>query len=221
MTAEELKSAIDAHRKWLAGKVGGTRANLIGCELIGIYLLGADLSGVDMPGSNLSGSYLSGCNLLGANLTGSNLSGCNLIGCNLARADLHGANLSNANLSNANLHGANLSNANLAGVNGFPIIRPVADFRGSLLAAVSAKGCNIDMGNWHTCETVHCLAGWIVTIHPEGKLLESIYCTSAAAALILHACGEQIPDFHDTGEGADKRAVNWLKTGKQEDPIAA
>ena len=61
------------------------------------------------------------------------------------------------------------------------------------------------MDSWHACETTHCLAGWVVTIHKQGELLESIYGTGTAGALILNACGEKIPDFYDTTEGADER----------------
>ena len=56
------------------------------------------------------------------------------------------------------------------------------------------------MGSWHTCETTHCRAGWVVTLAGEGgKALEWAMGTPAAAALIYLASDpkiEKIPDFY-------------------------
>ena len=50
--------------------------------------------------------------------------------------------------------------------------------------AVSAENA-LDMGSWHTCETTHCRAGWVVTLAGEaGKALESFFNTELAAMLI-------------------------------------
>ena len=41
------------------------------------------------------------------------------------------------------------------------------------------------MKDWHTCETTHCRAGWVVTLAGEaGKKLEEFHNTELAAALI-------------------------------------
>jgi hypothetical protein len=111
-----------------------------------------------------------------------------------------------------------LRGADLSGATGKASIDPIPDIRSKLLAAVSADGCKLDMQSWHTCDTTHCLAGWVVTIHPQGKLLEYLFDTGTAAALILDACGEAIPDFYDTSDGGDARAMNWLRTGSQTNP---
>lgn len=43
------------------------------------------------------------------------------------------------------------------------------------------------MGNWHTCSTTHCRAGWVVTIAGEaGKQLEAETSTLFAAMQIYH-----------------------------------
>jgi len=43
----------------------------------------------------------------------------------------------------------------------------------------------LDMSSWHTCETTHCRAGWVVTLAgEEGKLLESKTSTLFAALQI-------------------------------------
>lgn len=137
-----------------------------------------------------------------------------------ARADLSGANLSGANLRSADLSGANLRSANLRSAVGTAAVESMPDIRARTLAAVEAEGCKIVMQTWHSCETTHCLAGWITTIHPQGKLLESIFEPGTAASLILNASGEKIPDFYDTSDGAEGRALNWLKTGEQVDPVS-
>ena len=82
-TPEELKQALELHRKWIFGEKGGSRA--------------------DLRGANLCDADLRGANLRGANLRGANLRGANLSRANLCDADLRGANLSRANLSRANL----------------------------------------------------------------------------------------------------------------------
>jgi hypothetical protein len=43
----------------------------------------------------------------------------------------------------------------------------------------------LNMGDWHTCETVHCWAGWVVHLAGEkGKELEEYFNTPLAAQLI-------------------------------------
>ena len=204
MTQEELTKLLEAHKKWLDDEEGGQCA-----DLSSAYLCCADLSS-----ANLSGANLSGANLSGANLRSADLSGANLSGANLRSADLSGANLSVANLRSADLSGANLS-----GAKELPPIDVVPDLRSKILAAATAPGCGIDMGSWHSeCGTTHCIAGWVTTIHPQGKLLEHLLTCPTAAALILNACGESIPDFFDCDADSEDRALEWMKTGTQPKP---
>jgi hypothetical protein len=52
---------------------------------------------------------------------------------------------------------------------------------------VSKQGA-LEMNNWHTCETTHCRAGWVVTLAGEaGKALESKTSTLFAAMQIYKA----------------------------------
>ena len=46
MTNTELKSILEAHRKWLNGEPNGCRANLLGADLCYANLSDADLSDV-------------------------------------------------------------------------------------------------------------------------------------------------------------------------------
>jgi hypothetical protein len=53
-----------------------------------------------------------------------------------------------------------------------------------VLAAVSAKDA-FDMSTWHTCDTTHCRAGWVVHLAGEqGYLLEKHTSTEFAAMII-------------------------------------
>ena len=61
------------------------------------------------------------------------------------------------------------------------------------------------MDSWHTCETTHCRAGWVVTLAGEqGKKLEAFHNTDLAARLIYAASGYKINParFHDSNETA-------------------
>ncbi len=65
-----------------------------------------------------------------------------------------------------------------------PIIKNI---HAKVLEAVSRKGA-LNMNNWHTCESTHCRAGWV--IHLAGKMgynLENKTCYSSAAQLIYQA----------------------------------
>jgi hypothetical protein len=205
-TAEELKIILDLHAKWLRSDSDGKRANLSDADLRNADLRNADLRNADLSGADLSG----------ADLRNADLSGADLIRADLRNADLSGADLGGANLIRADLIRADLSGANLSGaIFNYPVTKMI-DVKDRVLGRI-AEGCSVNMREWHTCETTHCLAGWIVTVHPEGRLLEHVTSTHLAAHLILHAAGIESPNFFDTRPGCDERAVNWLKTGQQID----
>ena len=75
-TAEELKTILELHLKWLRNEEGGIRANLSG----------ADLRDADLSGADLSCAYLSGADLSCACLSGADLRDAYLIGADLSRA---------------------------------------------------------------------------------------------------------------------------------------
>jgi hypothetical protein len=61
------------------------------------------------------------------------------------------------------------------------------------------------MDTWHTCETTHCRAGWVVTLAGEqGKKLESFFNTELAAMLIYKKSGYKINPcrFYDSNDAA-------------------
>ena len=183
-------------------------ANLRGANLSGAYLSGANLRGANLRGANLRGAYLSGAYLSDANLRDAYLSGAYLSGANLRGANLRGANLRDANLSDADLRGANLSDANW--------IPKIKNIHQAIYEAISGDNA-LEMGNWHTCETTHCIAGWVVTLAGEaGKVMEGLMGTPAAAAFIYMASDpdlEKIPDFHCSN---DEAMENAKKLAEQE-----
>lgn len=63
----------------------------------------------------------------------------------------------------------------------------------------------LSMNQWHTCTTVHCIAGWTTTILPGGKDLEREIGIEAAGAVLLGK--EAAMHFHDS----DTKARSWLE----------
>jgi hypothetical protein len=171
--------------KW--GRRSGS--DLSGANLSGADLRGADLSGSDLSGADLSGAYLRGSDLSGANLSGADLSGAYLSGSDLSGSDLSGADLRGAYLRDSDLSGAYLSGADLRGA---PIIPNIHQ---RVYEAASQPGA-LNMRDWHTCDTTHCRAGWVVALAgEEGKALEERIGTSAAASLIYLASDPAIGKF--------------------------
>jgi hypothetical protein len=68
----------------------------------------------------------------------------------------------------------------------------VAGIHAAVLEAVS-KPDALDMSDWHTCETTHCRAGWVVTLAGEaGRALEKQTSTLFAAMQIYKASSPAI-----------------------------
>lgn len=237
ITQEELDVMTERHTQWLSEKEG-TRLNLTGKDLSGLdfrerylpsailhkcNLTGAKMAGVNLNGSNLSNSDFTDADLTSADLTWAvmpkvTLRRTNLTKTNLTRAHVTKSTIDQVDLTHTKLYKANLSETELSSVTLPEVVMVVPDIRQKVLAAIEANpGCAINMMSWHDCETVHCLAGWLVHIHPQGRKLERVYDTAPAAAFILHASGEKIPDFFDVLTGCNGRAMNWLRTGQQVD----
>ncbi len=83
-------------------------------------------------------------------------------------------------------------------------IPTIPDIDKAVYAAASFDGA-LDMGNWHTCETTHCRAGWVVHLAGEaGKDLETRFNTELAAMLIYRESGAPINPcrFYDSADDA-------------------
>ncbi|MBL4853828.1 MAG: pentapeptide repeat-containing protein [Robiginitomaculum sp.] len=195
-----------------------------GADLRGANLSGADLRGVDLRGLNLSGSDLSWANLSVADLRGVDLRGVDLRGVDLRGVDLRGVDLRGVNLRGANLSGVDLSGIDLSGVDLRGVDLRGVDLRGVDLSVVgwipkienihtavyaaASKDNALDMGDWPKCDSTHCRAGWVVILAGEaGKVMEDLYGTGVAAALIYMASDptmESIPNWLASSETALK-----------------
>ena len=184
--AINLPEILAAHAQWLADPTSGQRANLVG--------------------ANLRGANLRGANLINANLINASLVGANLVGANLINARLVGASLSGADLSGANLVGARLSNADLDGAIGLAIATDAPQRLRAAAVAALQEGA-LEMETWHTCETTHCLGGWLVYQAGElGRLLEAAVGPSMAGLMLGGI--EAHSHFHDSNVAATK----WLQS---------
>ena len=68
------------------------------------------------------------------------------------------------------------------------VVPKIDNIHSTVLAAVTAKDHKLNMSDWHTCETTHCRAGWVVHLAGEaGKALEDRTSTLFAAQQIYHA----------------------------------
>jgi hypothetical protein len=64
------------------------------------------------------------------------------------------------------------------------IVPKIENIHQKIFEAVSKPNA-LDMGDWHTCETTHCRAGWVVHLAGEqGYKLEEFYGTPMAASKI-------------------------------------
>jgi len=69
----------------------------------------------------------------------------------------------------------------------------------------ASKPDALKMSDWHTCNTTHCRAGWVVHLAGEaGYALERFHNTALAAQLIHRASGSPISPvrFYETNEQA-------------------
>lgn len=89
-----------------------------------------------------------------------------------------------------------------------------------VFAAVSTPNA-LKMDTWHTCETTHCRAGWVVTLAgEEGRALEKFHNTELAAALIYRESSPHkvsAARFYDSNELAmdDMRRMAELEKSNQ------
>lgn len=218
MTTEELQAVLNEHEKWLRG-TGGKRANLWGSEIWGANLKGVDLGGANLMGANLKGANLGGANLKDADVRGADIRGANLWcailrGADLRDADLRGANLWGANLKDADLKGAALWCPNLWGSDLGDAMSP-SELKSKIRAALSSGG-KLEMKTWHTCQTTHCIAGWAVVLHPNGKELEEATSTATAGRILLGLLGRGEDNIF---YASNDEALAWLNSTPEKEDI--
>ena len=85
-----------------------------------------------------------------------------------------------------------------------PAIPAIENIHQKVYEACSQEDA-LDMGDWHTCETTHCRAGWVVHLAGEaGYALERATSPGFAAMQIYKASGYRINPrrFYDSAEDA-------------------
>ena len=156
-----------------------------------------------LRGEGGSRAVLTRADLRDADLRDAVLTGADLTDADLTGADLRDAVLTDADLTGADLTGAVLTRADLTRAVG--ISAPaIPNIDAAILGAIEGGG-KLNMGDWHTCETMHCRAGWAVTLAGlPGKMLEDRIGPAGAGALIYAASkpGVPVPDFYATDEDA-------------------
>ena len=117
-------------------------------------------------------------------------------------ADLRDADLRDADLRGADLRDADLSDADLRGAVLPDWLPKIPSIHSKVYEAASREGA-LDMSTWHRtgyCGTTHCRAGHVVVLAGEGgRVLEGVYGTAAAAAMIYAASDpklERTPSFY-------------------------
>lgn len=84
-------------------------------------------------------------------------------------------------------------------------IPKIENIHQKIFAAASGEDA-LNMADWHTCETTHCRAGWVVHLAGEkGKTLEAHTTTAFAAQLIYNESSSirvSPPRFYESNEVA-------------------
>lgn len=130
----------------------------------------------------------------------------NLRFANLQSADLQDANLQSADLRFADLQGANLQSAEFSDLPERPkdLLQQIA------VAAHKTDG--LEMGSWHTCDTRHCVAGWVITLTPGGKELEERTSPDTAGRLLAPELAHL---FYEDNDTALEELKKYLPEGKK------
>lgn len=99
----------------------------------------------------------------------------------------------------ANLRGANLYGANLCD------FKPDSGLPKRVAEQILASPEALNMSDWHTCDTSHCLAGWAVHLSgPPGYALEAVVGPEVAGRLLMPSASHL---FH----ASDDEAREWAE----------
>jgi uncharacterized protein YjbI with pentapeptide repeats len=203
-------------------------ANLTDADLAMAFFSGANLEDADLSDADLAGACLVDANFIGANLTGV----C-LFGADLCYEDLDGANISDKDLDDGtniaddgvNLAGnetapapvreslthdqwkaqrpKNRHEAMLRYRTRYPEVPVVEDLDTKVLQAINAPRQALDMSRWHSCDTMHCRAGWAIHLAGnEGYVLEDALDSQRAGRLIYMVSTGRSPHFFVSDEQA-------------------
>ncbi|MEI8394242.1 MAG: pentapeptide repeat-containing protein [Rhodospirillaceae bacterium] len=106
LSAEDLRTALEAHDRFVQKKQNGRRLSLPRRDLSCLKLGSVNLSDADLPGTVFSCADLVGSNFTNANLYCADFTGANLRHAKFDNCDLRGARFDNADLTGSSLEGA-------------------------------------------------------------------------------------------------------------------
>jgi len=97
-----------------------------------------------------------------------------------------------------------------------PKVPVIESIHQKVLASASCEGA-LNMQTWHTCETTHCRAGWVVTLAgEEGKVLER-KTNTLFAAMQIYKASSPIKVSPTKFFGRDKEALEDMNKCAQEE----
>ena len=147
----------------------------------------------NLGSTNLRGANMRCWDLSGVDLSYACLWETDLIGANLSGAKLKRADLSYTDLRDTNIRFTDFSDAILDDVLWPKDLTPISpqerEHNLRTVAALALAPNSLSMGNVHTCDTTHCMAGWATHALPGGYKLEDKY-------------GWEVAGFHLLGNGA-------------------
>ena len=191
MNQAQLTEILTAHKRWLREEPGGARANLTDADLADANLAHADLAR--------------------ANLAGADLADANLAGAYLARAYL--ADARNVP-TGTEITDPTEPYQRVVDPAGYarraeryrlrhPEVPVVPDLDRRILEVIDSGAGKLEMGQWHSCETTHCRAGWAITLGGAlGKALEAERGPAMAGHMIYLASTGRSAHFYATNEAA-------------------
>ncbi len=102
---------------------------------------------------------------------------------------------------------------------GFPVVPIIENIHKKVIEAASGEGA-LDMSDWHTCETTHCRAGWVVALAGEqGKILEDRTSTLFAAMMIYKDSSPKIKVSPTSFYGENKQALADMERCANEEKL--
>jgi hypothetical protein len=101
-----------------------------------------------------------------------------------------------------------------------PAIPVIPNIHAAVKHAVERSPDALDMSEWHTCETTHCRAGWVVALAgEEGRQLEKATSTSFAAMQIYKA-SSSIRVYPQRFYGTDESAMaDIIRCAEEEEAL--
>jgi Pentapeptide repeats (8 copies) len=188
-----------------SGRVCMPGADMRDADMRGADMFGADLRGADMFGADMRGADMFGADMRDVDMSDADMRDARMRGADMRDVDLRGADMRGVDLRDTRLFGANFCGADLRGAL-LPTAPAIPDIHRRVYEAATSTPESLDMIAWHTCETTHCRAGWVVVLAGlAGKELEERVDTGVAAALIYMASDptlECIPDWRASNEDA-------------------